>query len=101
MEGFDPAAEGPEHAESGIDYQPPKLYLTPMGMGVEKRERTDLEGKPTEVRVSFIIGVPPGIVTQEVIVRMENEQALALANMLAGGIEIARANEIPPIEIAK
>lgn len=95
MEGFDAPGDGPQATKSEIDYRPPSRIITPLGMGVEKRERADLEGNPTEVRLSFVVGVPPGIVTEEIVIRMEDAQAYELATLLTGGIHLARADEVP------
>lgn len=94
MEGFTPPDEGNTVATT-LDFMPPQRMITPLGMAVEKAERTDLEGSPTEVRVSFLVGVPPGILTEEITFRIDDNQARKLSELLVGGIHIAKANEIP------
>lgn len=95
MEGFAPPTEGEEQAGSSLDFYPPQRVVTPLGMGVQKQERADLPGNPTEVRVSFLLGMPPGVVTEELSIRLDEGQARKLAELLTGGILIARADEVP------
>jgi hypothetical protein len=95
MDGFAPPAEGEGAGQSGLDFHPPHRVVTPIGMGVEKQERADLPGSPVEVRISFLLGMPPGIITEELSIRLDENQARKLSEMLVGGIHIARVDEIP------
>jgi hypothetical protein len=95
MEGLQPAPEGPQNSESQLDYQVPQRVLTPLGLQVTRKDRPDLDVPTQEVRISFLIGIPPGVVTEQVTVRLEEGQARELAGLLTGGIVLARANEVP------
>lgn len=94
MEGFTPA-DGVEEDVAALDYQPLTRIVTPLGMSVQKVERADLDGNPTEVRISFLLGFPPGIISENLTVRIGDAQARKLVEMLTGGIVFAHANEVP------
>ena len=94
MEGLPAPPEGPQASSSELDFQVAQRVLTPLGLQVVKKDRPDLEGV-TEIRINFLIGIPPGVVTEQLTVRLEQAQARELAGLLTGGIHIAQANEVP------
>ena len=95
MDGLAPPGDGPQASESQLDFQPENTVYTPLGLQVTKKERPDLPGGVNEVRISFLVGLPPGIVTKQLTVRLEEQQARELATLLTGGIHLAKANEVP------
>lgn len=94
------AAPAPEAQESSIPFRLKETLVTPIGVNVTKMDVPTEDGKTTTAyTLKFILGLPAGpgaMVSFEINgYQLGEKEARDLATMLTGGIQIARADEIP------